>query len=342
MTIDLLSPPASGIGRLIRRGISWWLGELAELLPRRLTSWVGRRGEWTARIEPGPNGTLRWSPDPARQSAIRHGGAVAIGLDRALIFESVVELPLAAEASLRQILQHQIDRLVPLDAAETAFQYRIEPRAADAETLRVRVHIAKRATIERALAMARDVGLDPKRIIVADAQRESGLPALWQADDAVGSQRARRRRLEIAAMILAATGYALYVHRLDRMRDGLEARLAAATPAAAAVRALGGEAERMDAAEAFFARRRNETEALGAVDELTRMVPLDSWLTRLSIRGREVEIAGYSPHASDIVARVEASAIFRNPQFRSPITLAPDGKRERFDLTFEIRPRATP
>jgi general secretion pathway protein L len=340
MTTDLLLPPASGIGRLIRRGISWWLGELGELLPRRLTRFLGRLDEWTACVEPGPNGTLRWSADPARQSAIRRGTTVAIGLDRALIFESVVELPSAAEGSLRQILQHQIDRLVPLEATETAFQYRIEPRAADAKTLRVRVTVAKRATIERALAMARDAGLDPKRVIVAEAQRDGVSPALWQADDAVGSRRAWRRRLEIAALILAAAGYALYLHRLDRMRDGLEARLAAAAPAAAAVQALGGEVERIDAAAAFLARRRSETEALGAVDHLTRMVPLDSWLTRLSIRGREVEIAGYSPHASDLVARVEASAIFRNPQFRSPITLAPDGKSERFDLTFEIRPGA--
>ena len=107
------------------------------------------------------------------------------------------------------------------------------------------------------------------------------------------------------------------------------------------MRALGSEVERIDTAATFFAKQRRETAALGVIDLLTRMVPLDSWLTRLSIRGREVEIAGYSPHASDLVARVEASAIFRNPQFRSPITLAPDGKSERFDLTFEIRPGAT-
>jgi hypothetical protein len=34
---------------------------------------------------------------------------------------------------------------------------------------------------------------------------------------------------------------------------------------------------------------------------------------------------------------VEHSALFRNPRFRSPITLAPDGKREHFDLTFETK-----
>src|SRR5262249_43619119 len=123
--------------------------------------------------------------------------------------------------------------------------------------------------------------------------------------------------------------------------DGLETRLAAATPAAAAVRALGKEVGRVDGAAAFFDRRRRETERLHLVDVLTRMVPLDSWLTGLSVRGREVEVAGHSPHASDLVARVEASAFFQNPQFRSPITLAPDGKSERFDLTFEVRPEAT-
>ena len=43
-------------------------------------------------------------------------------------------------------------------------------------------------------------------------------------------------------------------------------------------------------------------------------------------------------NASDLVSRVEGSAMFNNPRFRSPITLAPDGKSERFDLSLDIKP----
>jgi general secretion pathway protein L len=345
MTIASLSPPATGFGRLIRHAVSWWLGELAEMLPRRFVGLLGGSEEPDAVLKIGAGDAILWSSEAALQSAIRsgrRGDAVTIGLDRTLIFETGIDLPLSAERSLRQILQHQIERLVPLDAAETRFEYRVERRAVDGKTMIVRVFIAKLATIERALSVARGAGLIPKLIVVADWQGEGAPPVLWRAGRPADTDRSLRRWLEIGAVVLAAVAYGLYVHRLDQVRDGLEARLAAATPAAAAVRSLGEEVGRIDAAGAFFERRRGEASPLRVVDALTKLVPTDSWVTRLEVRGRVVEIAGYAPRASDLVSRVESSALFEKPQFRSPITLAPDSKSERFDLTFEIRPGQAP
>jgi general secretion pathway protein L len=340
MTIDTLALPAHGISRLLRRGIAWWLGELVQMMPRPLLGIFGGRQGSGALVRIGPDEGLLW-PSPAALERLtragRRGGSVTLELDRALVFESVLELPAVAQGSLRPIIEHQIERLVPLEARETRFEYHLDTRAGEAQTIAVRVFIAKRTTIERALAAARDAGLDPRRVVVADWAGEGGAPVLWRADAAVDRHRALCRRLEIAALVLAACGYALYLHRLDGIEDGLEARLAAATPVAAAVRSLGGEAGRVEAAADFFSHRRAETPPLAVVDALTKLVPLDSWLTRLAIHGREVEIAGFSPDAGDLVRRVERSPIFEKPQFGSPITLAPDGRTERFDLDFEVR-----
>ena len=92
----------------------------------------------------------------------------------------------------------------------------------------------------------------------------------------------------------------------------------------------------------FFQSRRNEAPPLAILDELTRLVPTDSWVKQLTVHGRTVEIGGNSPRASDLVSRVEGSAIFENPRFRSPITLAPDGKSERFDLSLDIKGERLP
>jgi general secretion pathway protein L len=343
MTIASLSPPATGLWRLIRNGVAWWLGELAEMLPRRFAGLFGRNDEPDALLKIGSGDAILWSSEAALQSAIRsgrRGDAVTIGLDRSLIFETDIDLPLSAERTLRQVLLHQIERLVPLDTADTRFEYRVERRAVDSKTVTVRVFIVKRATIDRALAVARGAGLSPRLIIVGDWQGEGPSPVLWQAGDAADTNRSLRRSVEVATLILAAVAYGLYIHRLDQIRDELEARLAAATPAAAAVRSLAGEVGQIDAATAFFERRRREAAPLRVVDALTKLVPTDSWVSRLEMRGPAVEITGYSPRASDLVTRVEGSAFFANPQFRSPITLAPDGKSERFDLTFEVLPEA--
>jgi hypothetical protein len=60
------------------------------------------------------------------------------------------------------------------------------------------------------------------------------------------------------------------------------------------------------------------------------------------LRGHNVELIGFSPRATDLISRVEGSTPFEKPQFRSPITLAPDGKGERFDLSFEVKSERLP
>ena len=243
MTIASLSPPATGLGRLIRNGVAWWLSELAELLPRRLAGLFGGNDEPDAVLKIGAGDAILWSSEAALQSAIRsgrRGNAVTIGLDRSLIFETDLDLPLTAERTLRQVLLHQIERLVPLDTADTRFEYRVERRAVDSQTMTVRVFIAKLAMIERALAVARGAGLSPRLIVVGDWQGEGAPPVLWQAGGPIDTNRSLRRSVEVAALLLAAVAYGLYIHRLDQIREELQARLAAATPAAAAVRSLAG------------------------------------------------------------------------------------------------------
>jgi general secretion pathway protein L len=93
---------------------------------------------------------------------------------------------------------------------------------------------------------------------------------------------------------------------------------------------------------AFFRGRRQDPSPLAVLDALTRLMPTDSWVKELSVHGRTIEISGFSPHAADLVARIESSATFENPQFRSPITLAPDGKSERFDLSLDAKRGSKP
>ncbi|HEY3912307.1 MAG TPA: PilN domain-containing protein [Stellaceae bacterium] len=343
MTTALSSPPVSDIARLVRQGVAWWLSELAQLLPRRLIGLFGGAADPVVLLTIGPGGAVLWPTDGRRQavaaSGRRHKG-VTIGLDRSLVFEATLDLPRAAEQALPQILQHQIERLVPLGAGKIRFDYRAAP-GGDEKLLQVQVFVAKETTIGEALAATRAAGLSPRRIVLADWQGPGKPPALWRADNGADVSRALRRRLEIAALLLAAAAYGLYVHRLDQIRDQLEARIAGAQPAARAVGALGRSLAAVDADAAFFARRGQQEPPLEIIDALTRLVPTNSWLTGLTLDGRRVEISGYSPRASDLVALVERSALFQSPRFSSPITLAPDGKHEHFDLAFETKPAET-
>jgi general secretion pathway protein L len=366
MNSAILSRPTIAAGQLIRRGVSWWLAELAELVPHQLLRLFGQSGETTSVLQFGAGEPVLLVSDRRQASPIvlplagfgeherrmrvqsvlrghRADDTVAVSLDRSLVFETSIDLPAAAEGSLDAILRHQIERLVPLSAAETCFAYRIIARMPTAGTLKVGLTIAKNATIEASLAAAKAAGLNPRLVIVPQPEgAPSDRVVLWRAGgglaEAAGHRRLRHA-LEIAAIVLALFAYGLYVHRLDRVRDDLQARIDHAKPVAASVQSLAQQVGQTNEALDFFQTRRNEVPPLAILDELTRLVPTDSWVKQLSMHSRTVEIDGNSPRASDLVARVEGSAMFENPRFRSPITLAPDGKSERFDLSLDIKAR---
>jgi general secretion pathway protein L len=345
------------------------LSELAQLAPQPLLRLLGHSGNPTTVLALGARHTTLILPDHGRPSPTvlpltdyadedmrarvrlamrgrRSDDAVTVQLDRDLIFETAVELPAAGEPSLRPILQHQIERLVPLPANEVVFDHRITARGPASNTLKVRLVIAKRATIDRALALARAAGLDPRRVIAPDGDDDPGerpgrTPlVLWQAGRRTNEtvrRRHLRHALEIAAIVLSLTAYGLYIHRLERVRDELKAQVGQAKEASASVMDLGRQVDQANESLAFLQNRRDSVPPLRVLDELTKLVPEDSWVSQFVVRGRSIELTGYSPRASDLISRVENSAMFENPRFRSAITLAPDGSGERFALAFDIK-----
>jgi len=73
------------------------------------------------------------------------------------------------------------------------------------------------------------------------------------------------------------------------------------------------------------------------MDELTRILPDDTWITRLDIKGSELEIQGQSSSAAALIPLIESSSILQNPRFRSPVTQIPRSDAERFQLSAETR-----
>ena len=347
------------IGGMIRSGVSWWLAELAAFIPRRFANrpenasailevsnsqstlvLTDRRRARATRIALGG---ADWQQDRTRvQSAVsgRQGKAVVVRLDQSLVMDADVTLPLNAERSLRQILLHQLDRLVPLPPDEIEFAYQVTARSAVTKTLTVRLVVATRDSIERAVGLVRSVGLTPSIVIVPTGiAGPDALVPLWRENQERMSspvQRWLRRGMVAMAIVLLIAAYGTYVHRLTEYRDRLEQDVAAATKASSAARDLVARNAQTENALGLLLRRQKELEPLRLLDELTNLVPVTSWVSQLSVRGRTVELIGYSPKVSDLISRIEDNDIFHNPKFRSPITMSPDGKGERFDVSFDV------
>jgi general secretion pathway protein L len=348
----------------ISRGVSWWLGELRELLPWRLAGHAERApailevSADRATLVLTKRGAMQASELPLRgvdpaearsrvQSSLRArrlGDAVIIRLDPSLLLRSSVTLPLAAERSLRPILQNQLERLVPLPATEVCFEYRVVSRSPAARTLTVELLTATRASIDDAVALAKSVGLVPRLAIAPGAAGSDAAMVLWRASRQQESPRQRRlkRGLELTAALLLIVAYGTYVYRLDERRDEVETEVAQAAKQAAAARAQMQQQTATQSALALLERHRKEPSPLALLNELTGLIPSSAWISQLTLQKRNIEIIGYSPRVSDFVPRINNSDSFWNLKFRSPIALSPDGKGERFDISFDVYVEDTP
>ncbi len=70
---------------------------------------------------------------------------------------------------------------------------------------------------------------------------------------------------------------------------------------------------------------------LDILRELTTIIPENTWLNRLRYRKGKIQLEGYAPSASDLIALLEKSPFFRDVRFPAPITKTREGL-ERFKV----------
>lgn len=345
---------------MVQSAVSWWLGELAGLIPRRFARRL-ENAPAILEVSAGEATLLLLANNGAPAVRVKLGGAdaaadrarvqvatggtaarsVVIRLDPSLILEAEVTLPRNAERALRQILLHQLDRLVPLPADAVAFDHVVIKNATTDKTLDVKLIVATRESIDRAVALVRAVGLDPEVVIApSGVAGDNATVTLWRASADQLASPARlwlRRGLAAAAVLLFVAAYGSYVWRLGAYRDDLQQQVLQATKASAAARDLVNQSSQTESALVLLVQRRQqEMDPLMLLDELTKLVPDTMWVSQLVVRGRNVELIGYSPRVADLISRIQDSDIFYDPKFRSAITLSPDGERERFDVSFDV------
>ena len=77
------------------------------------------------------------------------------------------------------------------------------------------------------------------------------------------------------------------------------------------------------------------------LNELSQLIPDDTWLTFLQYSNGQLQIQGESPTASDLIKLLEKSKLFNNASFISPVTQDSISKKERFQLNVELKKNTT-
>ncbi len=352
-------------GRLVSRFFAWWLGELASLVPRRVRKALAPKIDSLCFSIAGNEVTIvhynngnssriaRLALDdqdlPAQRAAVeailrakatrRSEIVIALPADQAL--HKTLDLPLAAEAGIKDLLYFELDRQTPYRPDQVRYDYRIVARDAEAQRIHVEFIVVPKDIVDRLTDLAGDWGLTPSAVTVDGldnlaapefdlaAERESGGPS--RAGNVLAGA------LAIVALLLASVAVYLPLDAQRRAAEQADAAVTEATAAARTASALRDELDRAAEAGNFLLERKRATPMVTAVlADLTQLFPDDTWLFELHIEGDKIRARGYSPAASSVLELVERGSAFKNARFSSPVTRVPGIDRERFDLTFEL------
>jgi general secretion pathway protein L len=336
----------------------WWGAELAFLVPESVRRFLGgsrakilveKQGDAIVATHVSDEGSVSlggFTPDEAsvqRREALfaeseELGEAeIVLLLQPEQYLKRVLKFPAAAEENLSQVISFEMDRLTPFKADQVYFGVRVLERLPESRQIRVELILTPRQILDPLLDELISCGWRPHRVDVSrNGEGHDLLPEAF---------RPPRNRLPelltwgsalLFVLFLAAVLTVPLVAQRAIIQD-LQQELKAVGKTAGDVESLKAQAEKMLHENGFLLRKKAKEPAMAdMLEELSKVMPDDTWLNGLQYRDRKLVVQGQSPAASSLIERIEASPFFKNVSFVSPVTKDIASGQERFQIASEV------
>lgn len=254
-------------------------------------------------------------------------------------------LPLAAEARLEAVLQHEIERQTPFTAEQVVMAGQVLRRDPGAGQIEVELAVLPRARLEAALAALGPLAGQLSGLDIDDAAHRAGrrrnlLPPPLRRVRRRRDARLRLLLLLVAAMALLASGMVSLGNREQALAT-LEAQRDTAFEQARAARALRAQLDVAHTAAQFLdAQRQQRPTTLAVLDDLSRRLPDDVFLTRLSIEQDRVTLSGLARASGEVIPLLQASPLLRAPALAGMVQKDPTSGRDSFTVVAQLQPGA--
>jgi general secretion pathway protein L len=261
----------------------------------------------------------------------------------ARVLTRVLSLPAAATDNLRQVLSFEMDRQTPFKADQVYFDSRVLGHDASGRNARVELVLIPRAQLDQELG-----GLPPAAAELDAVDSWSAAPGAGrrQTNLLPPEKRTHRRDMRLPLNLgLAALALVLLVVNMD---ESLANRAAALETMKAEVDKAGNEAKQVAALRKTLAdsigganfltdKKRKGPLTVALLDDLTRRLPEDTYLERLQIENKQVQLQGQATEAAKLIALLGASPCLGNPGFQGQVQ--PDARtgKERFQINADLK-----
>jgi general secretion pathway protein L len=263
-------------------------------------------------------------------------------LPQDVVLRTEVVMPLAAEANLRQALSYEMDRHTPFKAEEVFYNWFNISRDREAGQLRFELYVTPREPVVAQVEMLKRIGLAPTGVDVATQDGPLGINLLPDAMRHHIVRQQARVNLVLGAVTVFLLAFVmaqslwLREHQLESIGEAIEGVRAEAL----VVQQIRKQIDDASEAAGFLQNRRIENGyKLEVLAELTRVLPEDTYLDRLSMHAETAQMQGKSDNAQALIELINSSPYFENASFRGPTRRDNRSGKEIFDLSADTRPR---
>ncbi len=342
---------------------NWWLSELLGIFPPHIQDKLQRRGACLIAelcddqysIRYGSRGNLNqvtsFNAEDTLQAErsdfqaelskyARKADDIILLLPSRLMLSKRISLPSATEGGLANVLRFEMDRHTPFTAEQVYYGYRIAERDPKNQRIHVDLKLMPRDTLDPFLTQVRSFGINPTVVAPAD-DKSDHLYSVNLLPEALrpGGRKGKSNRLQLVALVLLLIlAITLPVIQQEARVETLRSEIQGPKALAEEAQAISAELKTlMDSRKFLIEKKNSDPSVLQLLDELTRLMPDHTWISRFEVRGTEVKLQGESREASALIGLLEGSGYLTDVRFSSPVTSNPRTQKERFVILAQLR-----
>ena len=275
------------------------------------------------------------------KGALRSPTSVVVRLPQNQVLRRKVELPSATAENLREVLSFEMDRHTPFKAHEVYYDYRIEGANPQTDRISVDLAVVPMGVAQRFQDKVEAWGFEVDQVGVAQGTAyDAPFYRLVSSDhrhQGKGIARAVTAVLAVAILGLLLVAAYLPLERKKTELAAVEGQLQEVRKEAIQADTLRNEVdERLAQSEFLVGLKRGSPTVTLLLDEVTRLLPDNTWVIQFSRKGDSLTLAGYSSKASALIGVLEESDLFDEVRFSSPVTLDSRLGLDRFNITASI------
>ncbi len=262
-------------------------------------------------------------------------------LDSKQVLRRVLSLPLAAENKLREVVGFEIDRQTPFTVDQVYFEARVLSRNAQAKQCQVELIVLPKQTLEKALKPLGILSSDLSGVDIVDENEQTWNVNLLPITLRVATSNQNtwwNIGLAFAGIFLLSLAMNIVLNNRDSVLTDWEQKVTAAKAQAKQANVFRDQLKQTAKAEVFLQKfRSSQPTMLTLINDLTKRIPDDTALDKLSVNEGRLVLVGQSKQAAALVGQLQSSPFITSPALVGAVQ--PDARtgRDRFNLTATLK-----